>query len=336
MSDAGNVVPLPDLLAKAKEKLAPFLALNPKSSIEPVKSKSKPVGVRISDPWGDKSLALNVPAEIDEFAAVMNNLVLPERLSALWHQNQASLEFIWTALPLSENWREVKGRRFNFRFDSIVHTCEFRASSMDLLSIAKQMRPLQNTNTSFRNLQSFSIYAQFAETERQILNLTEPLSFWVSHINVIDEATIGLLKHLNFFMTYYDELTPTILIHDVDEPLSMPTRLRYIKGAFPFDIKGRNLDVNLLDFWAVAQVSNPILRFILYYRIIEYAAFHFIDDKIRSELKKLLAAPDLATQLSQTVDSIVSTVTVSKLEDVQRLRLIPLSQVALDVVCGRS
>ena len=112
--------------------------------------------------------------------------------------------------------------------------------------------------------------------------LMDPLSFWVSNIQAVDNNTIDMLRNLNFFLTYYDFASPVILIHDVEELLPISTKLRYIKGKFPVDITGRPLDPNLLSFWTAANSANAILRFILYYRIIEYAAFHFIDDKISS------------------------------------------------------
>jgi hypothetical protein len=181
MSDSSPDPALDLLLNKAHLALAPYLALNPKSTIESFVSKAGLVGVQIT--WGDKSLALQIPDDVDQFATIMNNLALPERLSAVWHQNQASLEFIWTAFPLSPNWQEVKGRSFTFRFEGTTHECALRESSRDLLAIAKQMRQRQNTNTSFRNLDSYRVYSQTRDVETPSLSCMEPLSFWKSHIN---------------------------------------------------------------------------------------------------------------------------------------------------------
>jgi hypothetical protein len=60
------------------------------------------------------------------------------------------------------------------------------------------------------------------------------------------------------------------------------------------------------------------LRFILYYRIIEYAAFTFIDEKVWLDLKKIIAAPDLISHLNQAIENIVTTISSSKIDDVPR------------------
>jgi hypothetical protein len=93
-----------------------------------------------------------------------------------------------------------------------------------------------------------------------------------------------------------------------------------VAGKFPEFVESSTVDENLLSFWSFADSGNPMLRFLLYYRILEYAAVHFIDDGIRSELKKLILTPDLKNDLGLSIEKMVSAMSVSKLADSQRLR----------------
>ena len=63
-----------------------------------------------------------------------------------------------------------------------------------------------------------------------------------------------------------------------------------------------------------------MIAFILYYRIIEYAAFHYIESKIRTDLKRIITAPDFDAHSISTIDSIVGSFGITKLEDISRFR----------------
>jgi hypothetical protein len=139
-------------LTSARKALKEFLTDNPSASIVEV-ARGKVVSRRIKEPWGDTSFSLRVPDEIGPFAAALNNVKLPNRLSAIWHKDTHDLEVIWTAHNLPKSQVEVAGRSFNFNFKGNAHVCEFGLSSERLLIIAKETNPITMSTTDWRNLQ---------------------------------------------------------------------------------------------------------------------------------------------------------------------------------------
>lgn len=304
----------------AREKFAQFLGANPYSEIpEPEEGAA----LLIARPWGDPSLALALTGDGEALAEALDNLVLPERLSAVWHSDSRSLEVVWTARRLQEQWQEVVDRKFTFSFKGHEHACHFTTSSDRVLAIARAVRPQTTTETQFRNMQSLAAYVQARDTGGSMDNLDRPLSFWISDVDWDETSTFELISSLNFHLTYYDAISPIIIVHDVsNESRSVVQRTRYLKAKFPDAIAARPLDPNLIAFWQAASTSNPMMRFILYYRMIEYCAGQYIEHSVRSELRRIVSAPDLQDDLKSGVERIIAAVSMKQLEEIQRFKAV--------------
>lgn len=311
----------------AKIRFADFLEANVASSIEMRKLPINVSRLEIVRPWGDTSLALHIPedeTQASQLAEALNNVLLPPRLIALWHKDKRALEVIWTAYRLSTSQAEIKDRKFTFTYKNTKHICHFTKASTRLQRIAKSFRPItQSPTTNFRNLTSFYRYATAKNADqRSLAGLEEPLSFWISNIKWNENSTIIMLDALNFYMSYFDDDTPIVVINDPinGDGSSIANKARYIRGSFPSEIISRELNRNLVSFWMAALAGNPAMRFILYFRIIEYASHHYLDDKIRADVKKLLSKPDFYDDLNETIDEIVGACTPSKQDDVPKFK----------------
>lgn len=320
-AEAAPSVPAADVLPtldEAAAKLAPFFQANPYSTIELAENDASKL--QISKPWGDSSIAIIVSGGFDRLADVLNALVLPERFSAIWHSDLRRLEVIWTAYKLPEVWQVLFGRKFKFEHRGLEHPCEFGASSERLLTLAEYVIPQTVSETAHRNMPSFRALALSKGRGDAASRFDQPRSFWIGNVDWNEAAVVDLVSHLNFYMRYFDAVTPTVLVHaDQGEPVATK-RTRYVRGKFPTEIVSRELDENLLSFWAFAAEGNSMLRFLLYYRILEYAAVHFIDDNIRDELRKLILSPDLRSDLARSVENMVGAMSATKLSDAQRLQ----------------
>jgi hypothetical protein len=316
---------------EASAKLAEFLAANPKAFVEERSDGGAPI-LLLCRPWGDEAVGLQLEGDYSTLADTLNHLVLPERLTAIWHRDSRKLEIIWTARKLVDVWEEVVERKFSFTYQGRQHTCHFTDSSDRLLTLAAAFRPLRASAGSaipgYRNLTSYYAYLRSKDTGESNLSIGKPLSFWISNVDWNEVDTIDLLRSISFYLTYYDFRSPTIIIHDpMYENASSIAKTRYLRGKFPKTISARQIDQNLLTYWGAAGDYQPMLAFILYYRIIEYASTHYIDYKIKSELKKIISAPHLTDDLAGSVESIVGTMSKNSLDEVPRFEAVIRSNV---------
>ena len=294
-------------------------------ALEPFLSENKSASVRDQDdlpwvltPWGDESLSIMIPQDPTELFETLNSLVLPDRFSAIWHRDTQDFEVIWTASKLLSSQKEIYGRKFEFNFRETIYKCEFGRSSARLLSLAKHVIPISMSQTNWRNLVSFGRYATIDENDppEESNDLDEPKSFWVRSVNLNQDDAIELVRNLNFFLTYYDNRSPYINIHDVDPEIESQPRVRYVAGKFPEKIASRPLDNILLNFWTAAVGGGDVaLRFLYYYRIIEYASSFYVESSARKAVRKVLAAPDAADNVASVTDKVIAALNESKLDE---------------------
>jgi len=315
----------------ATAALARFFELNPYSTLEAMGEEG---ALEIQCPWGDRSVALEIQDEFDELAAALNGVKLPERFSAIWHEADKRLEVIWTAYKLPKSQHEIFDREFTFKHAGLEHKCQFGPSSETLMTIAFHCKPRMTSDTNHRNMQSFSNYAQLSKENSEISHdsFDIPRSFWIGNIEWDENKIIDIAQHLNFHLRYFDGLAPSVIVHPLaNEPLILK-KTRYIRGDFPEHIESGFLDENMLSFWAFADTENPMLRFLLYYRILEYGAYHFVEDEIRDELKRLVMTPDFRSNVNRSIGTMMNIMGASKLSDAQRLRALARKAVNRELI----
>ncbi|HWW12409.1 MAG TPA: hypothetical protein VN018_07825 [Brevundimonas sp.] len=311
-NDAKTVDPADEaMLEPIRVRLADFLAANPGSSIA-VAETTKGPAVSVMSPWGDDSVVLMVPPNDDRFDHALNELILPERLSAIYHRGTKKLEVIWTAYTLAQSQLEIAGRSFQFGFDGRSYTCEFGASSKELVLLSRYAATAGMTATNHRNLGSFISFAHGADADVQ--ELDEPRSFWVHDIEWEEDQVLRMIRNLNFYLTYYDASSPTVLIHSPDLG-GVDARVRYTHGSFPDGIIGKPLDDVILHFWSAAQSGDNSRRYLYYYRIIEYASFFYLDQAAKAAVRKILASPHAATDVAGVTEKVMGAISESRLDE---------------------
>lgn len=139
-----------------------------------------------------------------------------------------------------------------------------------------------------------------------------------------------MLECLNFYLSYYDAASPGILVHDIHGPVAPKTR--YIDGKFPKKITGRAFDENLMSFWDATRQPNTMLRFIFYYRIIEYAASHYVDASTRAKLAKVVSNPAIGESVDSAIEEILTAFDGARADEVPRFNALIASSVNPDIV----
>ena len=302
-------------LDEVRQQLAQFLTNNTISKIDELNTPSKDVAVQA--PWGEDSLAIVVPStEAEDLIDGLNRIYLPERFTAIWHIDTQALEIIYSILPSSH---PSASRHFVFKHRGCEYRCAFRESSKVLLSIARNYRPIGASSTIYRNLTLFNVYAVSQETKVPTL-IGSPISFWIEGITWEENAVLDLARHLNFYMYYYDRQTAQIVIHPAkSESVLHQPQSRYPYGSFPTSIVSRELDDALLQFWAASISGDPVRRFLYNYQILEYAAFFYIEENIKREIRRALAAPHATDNLNALTEQVIEALAESKIPDPQKL-----------------
>ena len=322
MSDEAKKPEESRALRDARKKFATFLKSNPKAKISETTRRTGGTQIRIEEPWGDRSVAINIPKDSSNLFSALENVHLPERLTAIWHSDENKLEIIWTAFSPSDTQKEVVGREFEFSFKGKTHKCKFGDSSNRLIEIAKNTVPRGMSSTNHRNMQSFYQFSNANDAARERLGLDTPRSFWISNVKWNESKVLELVNHLNFYMSYFDDMCPTIIIHEpAFESGGNLRRTRYISGAFPATISGSELNSQLLGFWSSTnKEETPVMKFILYYRIIEYASHHYLDDAVRKSIIRILSSPHIRDNVYSAVDEITDIISVKKNDDIPKFK----------------
>lgn len=322
------------VVEEAKLALAQFLDAHPYSSVGTIESRGKSFPA-ICHPWGDDSIAFKIPEDPTRLFETLNSVVLPRRFTGIWHREKRAFEIIWTAYRLPEGQEEIENRAFSFNFSGLNIDCHFSESSEELLIIAEANIPLGMSLTQFRNLQSFDVYTSLQKSKHKPptniqVSIGKPISFWIKGIEWNEDSVIDLIRHLNFYMTYFDSDSPTVAIHDIsDTDHSHNNRVRYCIEKFPETIKSRKIDDTLLNFWQAATSGDGARRFLYYYRIIEYSAHYYLEATTKSSLKKILSAPYNHDDVSLLVERVLGTLNSGKPDDVAKFNA--LVRDALDV-----
>ena len=166
-------------------------------------------------PWGEEAIEIPLRSDDEELFEALNAVRLPPRFTAIWHEDTREFEVIFTVLE-KENRLLKKGFEFRYRGSS-VH-CSFGPSSPRLRAIARRARPSGTPSRSdYRNFLPFYRFEHTVEAhpDADYVKNGKPVSFWIRGIDGYDDDHIGdLVLNLNFHMSFSDQHTPTILIHE--------------------------------------------------------------------------------------------------------------------------
>lgn len=282
-------------------------------------SKLIPDGERflIHLPWRDDSISI----ELTQDSAWIDDLILYPAFTGIYHRSQASLEFIFTPFRIAD----LEARKFTFDFEGAEYSCEFAPPSDALYKLARYSQPITAANTSdWRNLRQFRRYLSLLESHAEDRDFQEryrPISFWVHNCQADEAHLVRVAEHLNFYMSYFDSRSPTILIHETDvEDELHEKRIRFLWDSFPERIRASTVDPYMLGLWANARGANDTFRqFIYYYQILEYASFYYLTEKTERSVSAILSAPETAAFPGQAWRKIQDVLANERIEDGAKL-----------------
>lgn len=293
-------------LDEATEKLRAFLEANASAQLIQVEVPEKYLAVK--SPWGDDTIQIRLPADVDPLANALSNVYLPEKFTALWHKDTQRFEVIFTAYPLTGPYKELVDRKFRFDHDGTSYSCYYGPSSDRLMVIAEHFVPIGFGNSFFRNLYSFRNYVLAEKGIEGFEKIPDgkPVSFWVEGIPDWDEGRVlDLVNHLNFYMAYHDTRSPQIMINYSSE-ISVSPQTRFPFEKFPAIIRAKRIPDTLINFWSASLVGDSARRFLYSYQVVEYAAHFFMDETTKRQLRKCLEAPNALDDLDGLSERMIS------------------------------
>jgi hypothetical protein len=197
--------------------------------------------------------------------------------------------------------------------------------------LAKHFRPVEKDfDSDFRGLARISrrryLEAAFGPPPPEVvetLAARPPVSFFIDGLDQFTETdAVALAKHLNLYMGHFWRETPRVVIRDVSsqEPgPTKPTKTTSIEDL-PTAISANELDPYLLDLLLVARSGNPRLRFIQYYQVLEYAAFYWTEESVKTSIRRLLSSPDLPGRLDDYVPRLIEALTPTRANDEHKIK----------------
>ena len=305
-----------EALISAKAALAGYLKANPQSTVRELKIKD-PVRV-VDSPWADASVAFLIPKNPDGLFEALNNVYLPNRLTAIYHLDKKLIEVIWTSYKLEDDDQETAKRKFEFKYMDKSYECYFGKSSDRLLELARYALFVSISDTGFRNLQSFTAYTRSPPGKEKDQNFGDPTSFFIENIEWKEEKVLELLRHLSFYMRYFDGKSPYIIIHPPASDLVINPKSRFIDGSFPAKIDGRNLSPILLSLSIASYDKDISTNFLLNYRILEYVSSYYLKFEQRSLLERILSSPSVSNDITTVMDKVAGVFREDKTRDAQR------------------
>lgn len=308
------------------------------SSLEMFKSNNESISIEllkdkylIRNPWNDSSIHLLFKK--DDNYELLRNIILPEELVAIYHKSESKLEVI--AGPIFKD-HSLFNRVFEFNYNGNIYKCFADQVTSELKYLAEHFVIADTFTSSYhRNLPMLRDYFT-QRMPKKFIEETVPISFFiVGNFFDFNWDFIPLLKHINFYMTYFERSSPTIIILDKKEEFEKfktPCLYNFSK-AFPNKINSQLIDPILLDIFSVAQETKDIrLKFIFFYQILEYSSYYYLNSKLKSKLSSILKSPDLPFIAADYIKIIVEELKdhFSQKDDYQKLELTILDYCSID------
>lgn len=297
--------------------------------------------VIIDKPWGSDGVRIVCGTEDHDFIRDMNNVRLDVQFDALFHLDTNEIELIYAYLnPEGDDTKDIVDRKFTVMLGGIEYRCEFREPSDRLLAIANKIRrsPSESAYETVPQIDQFSDGQKLEELPPRVRSYFDgkvPRSLFVAPSASLCEVDFpAAARHINLLTSYYDRMAPFIIVRQ-DTRLTEednPTKRRYVETPFPGAMVARETDEFMLTLLEVANSSPPRMAYLYCYQIFEYAGFYYIDDKVRTELRRMLRDPALINCDSDKVADMFSLFSDLRHSDDQKMKSV-ISECCSPRVC---
>ena len=250
----------------------------------------------LENAWEDDSLLL-LFCQTENFEG-FNNIILNNKLLALFHLDAQHYEFIYQPLLTTNN---CIGREFTFNYEGYEFRAKYDQPTDIFEKIARSVR--RRKPESISNYRNLLVFRDFYDKE----NLKESIQLYFKdripinfHIigpfdQLEENQQITLMRHLNFYMKFYDRNSPEIEILKTEntiETYTIPCKSK--KDSFPDHLNLLSIDNIVLSILQTARYAESNrLGYIFYYQVLEYCAYYYMDADFKRQISTIIRRPDL-------------------------------------------
>jgi hypothetical protein len=279
--------------------LETFSRNNPHANI-----RSEGDSITIDRPWGSTNVGLVSDISDHEFLGELQNVWLNPTFDAVVHLDTNLIEVLFLFLdPSDEIQSSHMNRSFTIHYCGNKFTCSFAEPSARFMAIARRAQnfPSDDPGRSVPQIAAFRDAQRLDElpdrAKGYFANKVARNFHIQSEVCIRSVDLVGLMRHINFITDYYDRRFPEIVIRDdmADDKHGqlLPPR-RYIDECeLPAELSAGLIDEVVLQLLSVARRAPSRQAFLYYYQVIEYAGHYFIDEKVRSHIRRFLRDPAL-------------------------------------------
>ena len=261
-------------------------------------STDKNDNIVLENVWEDDSILL-VFNKAESFVG-FDKILMHNKLLALFHNNPGEQDYEFIYQPLLKT-NSCIGRSFTFNYEGHEFHAKYDEPTEIFEKIARSFRRCKpESDSNFRNLLLFrdfydkehlkeSIQLYFKDRVPINFHITGPFSLYD------EEQQLALMRHLNFYMKFYDRWSPEIEILKTEcssETYSIPCKSK--KEPFPNHLNILNIDNIVLSILQTARsAESNRLGYIFYYQVLEYCAYYYMDADFKRQISTIIRRPDL-------------------------------------------
>lgn len=231
----------------------------------------------------------------DEDLSKLNDIKLPEELSAIIDLKENKIEYIFSPLHKDDT---IIGRKYEFNYKSETFELSFEKPSITLEILAKAFREKDaSSETRYRNLRSFKDFYRDDKTPgmERFFKDRIPISYVVrGKLDLITDQ-IDFAKTVNFYNNFYDRKSPSIVIFsEKNTDADFSEFCHNEANGFPKHINSVNVEPVILDLFQIAsETKNVRLKYIFYYQVLEYCSYYYLNEGLQRKLNNLVKNPDI-------------------------------------------
>lgn len=250
----------------------------------------------IKNLWNDNSFQIVIDKTTNNVDKLYDTVYL-EELIAIYHKSEEIIEFIYTPVDPEEN---IHKRKFDFNYLGKTYKCFYGPTSESLEILAKGFQPIiPSEKSNYRNLREYNDFYTLSKQPafvKEYFKGKKAISFYVKgRLNHFKNDFSHLIKSINFYLTYYDRETPSIVLLPKEsnkDEYRMPCYSLF--DTFPEVINAKSIETTILDILHTAHKTEDVrLQFIFYFQILEYCSYYYLENNIRQKLFNILKRPDI-------------------------------------------